>query len=103
MLLVWDRVVGCDSLEPLAVLAAAIFAFRKQRVMAVGPGSVATVTLTPTHTQAHTLIRSYAYAPTWSHTHMQATSADDVQRIMADLRGVLSIPLMQFCLFPRLD
>lgn len=35
VLLLWDRVVACDSLEPFAVLAAAIFAFRKHRIMSV--------------------------------------------------------------------
>eukprot|EP00047_Mylnosiga_fluctuans_P014495 m.38927 g.38927 ORF g.38927 m.38927 type:complete len:391 (-) comp5538_c0_seq2:120-1292(-) len=66
VLLLWDRVVGCDSLEPLAVLAAAIFAFRKQRIMA-------------------------------------ATHKSEVCRVLADLRGLLSIPLLQFCLFPQAE
>uniref|UniRef100_A0A9J7Z8S7 TBC1 domain family, member 19 n=1 Tax=Cyprinus carpio carpio TaxID=630221 RepID=A0A9J7Z8S7_CYPCA len=35
LLLLWDRILGCDSLEIVAVLAAAVFAFRAENLMEV--------------------------------------------------------------------
>ena len=36
VLSLWDRVLGYDSLEVLAILAVAIFGFRKSSLMQVG-------------------------------------------------------------------
>eukprot|EP00048_Salpingoeca_helianthica_P003701 m.69758 g.69758 ORF g.69758 m.69758 type:complete len:526 (-) comp12848_c0_seq2:38-1615(-) len=66
VMLLWDRIVGFDSLEPLAVLAAAIFAFRKQKLLACASGA-------------------------------------DALRVLGDLRGLMVVPLLQHCLFPRPD
>lgn len=35
LLLLWDRILGYDSLEIVAVLAAAVFAFRAENLMEV--------------------------------------------------------------------
>ncbi|EGD73534.1 hypothetical protein PTSG_12280 [Salpingoeca rosetta] len=64
VLLLWDRIIGFDTLHVLPLLSFALFAFR-QRALAV------------------------------------ARTKRDVEFVMADLRSIAVVPLMQYALFAR--
>lgn len=97
MLLLWDRILGFDSLQVLPLLAATIFAFRKQTLMQVccsracKAGGMVDCRAAP-RVCPHFLVILSARAS-------QLDSDHAVKAALADLRSILVVPLLQYALF----